>query len=87
MTVLSHRESSLPIERVLYPMRKFKVTVERVVQICVGIAAFVFFGAVRTVLGYVTYLFLVLFFAYSTAFTVSYVAGVFISYYPKFRAP
>jgi len=49
-------------------MRKSKVTVERVVQICVGIAAFVFFGAVRTVLGYGTYLFLLLFFAYSTAY-------------------
>src|SRR2546421_7617673 len=55
MTVLSHRESSLQIGRVLYPMRKFKVTVERVAQICVGIAAFVFLGAVRTVLGYGIY--------------------------------
>ena len=49
------------------------------------LAAFVFFGAVRTVLGYGMYLFLVLFFTYGTAYTLSYVAGVFISYYLNAR--
>jgi putative flippase GtrA len=49
------------------------------------LAAFVFFGAVRTVLGYGIYLLLVLFLAYPTAFTVSYVAGIFISYYLNAR--
>ena len=49
------------------------------------LAAFVFFGAVRTVLGYGIYLLLVLFLAYPTAYTVSYVAGIFISYYLNAR--
>ena len=48
-------------------------------------AAFVFFGAVRTVLGYGMYLFLVLFFTYGTAYTLSYIVGVFISYYLNAR--
>ena len=49
------------------------------------LAAFVFFGAVRTVLGYGIYLLLVLFIAYPAAYTVSYVSGVFISYYLNAR--
>ena len=49
------------------------------------LAAFVFFGAVRTVLSYGIYLLLVLFLAYPTAYTVSYVADIFISYYLNAR--
>jgi putative flippase GtrA len=49
------------------------------------LAAFVFFGAVRTVLGYGIYLLLVLFLAYPTAYTVSYASGIFISYYLNAR--
>ena len=48
-------------------------------------AAFVFFGAVRTLLGYGIYLLLVLFIAYPVAYSVSYVSGVFISYYLNAR--
>jgi putative flippase GtrA len=49
------------------------------------LAAFVFFGAVRTVLSYGIYLLLVLFLTYPTAYTVSYVADIFISYYLNAR--
>lgn len=48
-------------------------------------AAFVFFGAVNTVLTYGIYLLLVLFLAYPTAYTISYTSGVFISYYLNAR--
>src|SRR5438552_19184638 len=42
---------------------------------------FVFFGTVNTLLTYGIYLLLVLFIAYPVAYSVSYVSGVFISYY------
>lgn len=48
-------------------------------------ATFVFFGAVRTALGYGMYLVLVLFIAYPAAYTVSYASGIFISYYLNAR--
>jgi len=48
-------------------------------------AMFVFFGVVRTVLTYGSYLLLVLFIAYPAAYTVSYASGVFFSYYLNAR--
>jgi putative flippase GtrA len=47
--------------------------------------AFVFFGTINTVLTYGIYLFLVLFFTYGTAYTWSYIVGVFLSYYLNAR--
>ncbi len=46
---------------------------------------FVFFGTVNTLLTYGIYLVLVLFIAYPVAYSVSYVSGVFISYYLNAR--
>ena len=46
---------------------------------------FVFFGTVNTLLTYGIYLLLVLFIAYPVAYSVSYVSGVFISYYLNAR--
>ena len=46
---------------------------------------FVFFGAVRTVVGYGIFLLLVLFLPYPIAYTICYTVGVFISYYLNAR--
>jgi putative flippase GtrA len=46
---------------------------------------FVFFGGVNTALTYGIYLVFVWHFAYAAAYTVSYVFGVFISYYLNAR--
>ena len=48
-------------------------------------AAFLFFGAVNTILGYGIYLLLLPFVAYPTAYSLSYAAGIFISYYLNAR--
>lgn len=41
---------------------------------------FIFFGGINTLLGYVIYLVLLLFFAYQIAYTGSYLIGILISY-------
>ena len=42
---------------------------------------FIFFGIVNSALGYVIYVILVFFLAYPVAYTIAYLAGIFISYY------
>ena len=42
---------------------------------------FIFFGGVNTLLGYLIYAILLLFFTYPISYTVSYVLGIFVSYY------
>lgn len=44
-------------------------------------ARFVFFGALRTIVAWVIYLLLLWLFPYTIAYTISYVAGIFISYW------
>ena len=45
------------------------------------IARFVFFGASNTLIAYGLYLVLLLFLPYPVAYTISYVCGIFVSYY------
>ena len=46
---------------------------------------FIFFGVVNAALSYVIYVILVFFLAYPTAYTIAYLAGIFISYYLNSR--
>lgn len=42
---------------------------------------FIFWGGVNTLLGYLVYAFLLLFLQYLVSYTITYVLGIFISYY------
>ena len=48
-------------------------------------ARFVFFGALRTLVAYAIYLVLLWFLSYALAYTISYAAGIFISYWINAR--
>ena len=48
-------------------------------------ARFVFYGALRTIVAFAIYLVLLWFLSYTSAYTISYVAGIFISYWINAR--